>query len=261
MTSFGDWIRLQRQALDLTQQALAERVGCSLAAIRKIESDERRPSRQIAARLADVLDVPASQHDMFLEAARGVRSVEHLLLGREPINSMPSGTVTILFTDIEGSTLLSQLQPEAMKYALARHHRILRNAIESNDGHVFQIVGDSFTAAFDNAPNALEAALDVQRALREEPWDKIRPIRVRMGLHTGVLIKANARYGAGIVEEIHIRNIALAGVRNRASVLLNWAWGYFTWDRGPRIIMRRDPSPDLAKTTERAKAAVDNTSS
>jgi len=70
MTSFGDWIRLQRQALDLTQQALAERVGCSLAAIRKIESDERRPSRQIAARLADVLDVPASQHDMFLEAAR-----------------------------------------------------------------------------------------------------------------------------------------------------------------------------------------------
>jgi NADH:ubiquinone reductase (H+-translocating) len=58
---------------------------------------------------------------------------------------------------------------------------------------------------------------------------------------------------------LHI--LYLAGVRNRASVLLNWAWGYFTWDRGPRIIMRRDPSPGLAKTTERAKAAVDNTSS
>jgi NADH dehydrogenase len=58
---------------------------------------------------------------------------------------------------------------------------------------------------------------------------------------------------------LHI--LYLAGARNRASVLLNWAWGYFTWDRGPRIIMRRGPSPDLAKTTERAKAAVDNISS
>jgi NADH:ubiquinone reductase (H+-translocating) len=58
---------------------------------------------------------------------------------------------------------------------------------------------------------------------------------------------------------LHI--LYLAGVRNRASVLLNWAWGYFTWDRGPRIIMRRDAPPDPAKTTERAKAAVDNTSS
>jgi NADH:ubiquinone reductase (H+-translocating) len=58
---------------------------------------------------------------------------------------------------------------------------------------------------------------------------------------------------------LHI--LYLAGVRNRASVLLNWAWGYFTWDRGPRIILRRDASPDAATTTERAKAAVDNTSS
>ncbi|HEY6415375.1 MAG TPA: FAD-dependent oxidoreductase, partial [Acidimicrobiales bacterium] len=58
---------------------------------------------------------------------------------------------------------------------------------------------------------------------------------------------------------LHI--LYLAGVRNRASVLLNWAWGYFTWDRGPRIIMRPAAPPNLAKTTERARAAVDNTSS
>jgi NADH:quinone reductase (non-electrogenic) len=58
---------------------------------------------------------------------------------------------------------------------------------------------------------------------------------------------------------LHI--LYLAGVRNRASVLLNWAWGYFTWDRGPRIILRRDAPPRLAVTTERAKTAVDNTSS
>ena len=59
--SFGYWIRRQRKALDLTQQVLAERVGCSLAAIKKIEADERRPSRQVAERLAEVLGVPTGQ--------------------------------------------------------------------------------------------------------------------------------------------------------------------------------------------------------
>jgi NADH:ubiquinone reductase (H+-translocating) len=58
---------------------------------------------------------------------------------------------------------------------------------------------------------------------------------------------------------LHI--LYLAGARNRASVLLNWAWGYFTWDRGPRIMLRRDAAPGSVTTTERAKTAADNTSS
>jgi len=192
-SSFGYWIRRQRKALDLTQQVLAERVGCSVAAIKKIESDERRPSRQIAERLADALGVPANQREMFLEVARGIRPIDQLLLAHEPIvpaskeiPSLPSGTVTFLFTDIEGSTLLSQIQPEAMKHALARHHTILRTAIESNNGYVFQIVGDSFSAAFRNALDGLNAALTGQRGLRDEPWGETGPIHVRMGLHTGM---------------------------------------------------------------------------
>lgn len=76
-------MRRQRKALDLTQQVLAERVGCSLAAIKKIESDERRPSRQIAERLADALNVPTDMRDIFLEVARGLRPVEQLSLARE----------------------------------------------------------------------------------------------------------------------------------------------------------------------------------
>ncbi|MGE5223954.1 MAG: adenylate/guanylate cyclase domain-containing protein [Omnitrophica WOR_2 bacterium] len=103
------------------------------------------------------------------------------------MGSYLSGTVTILFTDIEGSTLLSQLQPEAMKLALARHHAILRAAIESNSGYVFQIAGDSFCAAFDDALHALNAALTAQRRLRDEPWGELKPVHVRMGLHTGVV--------------------------------------------------------------------------
>ena len=81
--SFGYWIRRQRKALDLTQKALADGVGCSLAAIKKIESDERRPSRQIAERMADVLGVPARQREMFVDVARGIRSVDQLSLARE----------------------------------------------------------------------------------------------------------------------------------------------------------------------------------
>jgi len=83
--SLGYWIRRRRKTLDLTQRALAERVGCSLAAIKKIEQDERRPSRQVAERLADALSVPASQREAFLEAARGLRSVDQLSFAREPM--------------------------------------------------------------------------------------------------------------------------------------------------------------------------------
>jgi predicted ATPase/transcriptional regulator with XRE-family HTH domain len=88
--SFGYWVRRRRKALDLTQQALAEQVGCSVAAIKKIEADERRPSRQIAELLADILGVPASQRAIFLECARGLRPVDHLPLAGEPAVPMPA---------------------------------------------------------------------------------------------------------------------------------------------------------------------------
>jgi transcriptional regulator with XRE-family HTH domain len=114
--SFGYWIRRQRKALDLTQQVLAERVGCSLAAVKQIESDERRPSRQIAERLADSLSIPADQREIFVECARGLRTVDQLPLARgQLIPSRPTDTVTFLFTDIEGSTKLSQQYPDEMR--------------------------------------------------------------------------------------------------------------------------------------------------
>lgn len=99
---------------------------------------------------------------------------------------LPRGTVTYLFTDIEGSTSLWERDPKAMKAALARHHAILRQAIESNNGTVFQIVGDSFQSAFDLATDALIAAIGAQQGLAQEPWGETGPLRVRMGLNTGL---------------------------------------------------------------------------
>jgi class 3 adenylate cyclase len=82
------------------------------------------------------------------------------------MGALPTGTVTFLYTDIEDSTRLWQEQPEAMTSAHARHDAILRDAIESNNGYIFQIVGDSFSAAFPNAIDGLHAALSAQRMLQ-----------------------------------------------------------------------------------------------
>src|SRR5258707_11738984 len=71
--SFGSWLRLQRKALDLTRVALADRVSCSAATIRKIEAEERRPSAQIVERLADIFSIPPDERMAFLRFARGDR--------------------------------------------------------------------------------------------------------------------------------------------------------------------------------------------
>jgi predicted ATPase/transcriptional regulator with XRE-family HTH domain len=76
--SFGAWVIQQRKALDLTREQLAQQVGCSVSGLRKIESDERRPSRQVAELLADCLQVPPDQRPTFIKAARGVECVERL---------------------------------------------------------------------------------------------------------------------------------------------------------------------------------------
>jgi predicted ATPase/class 3 adenylate cyclase len=110
---------------------------------------------------------------------------------------LPTGTVTFLFTDIEGSTRLWQEKPDAMAIAHARHDVILRDAIESNHGYIFQIVGDSFSGAFHNAVDALNTALQAQRSLRSIISDQHSAVvlKVRMGLHTGAAeIQPDGKY-------------------------------------------------------------------
>jgi LuxR family maltose regulon positive regulatory protein len=99
--------------------------------------------------------------------------------------ALPRGTVTFLFTDIEGSVSIWEKQPGAMKAAVARHHAIVRQTIEANGGVVLKIIGDAFQAAFALASQGLAAALATQRDLRSAEWPETGPLRVRMGLHTG----------------------------------------------------------------------------
>ncbi len=106
----------------------------------------------------------------------------------------PSGTVTLLFTDVEGSTALWDAERDAMAAALRRHDEILRDAIEQAGGYVFKTAGDSFCAAFSAARTGLDAALTAQRNLAAQSWPTSRPIIVRMGLHSGVTEERDGDY-------------------------------------------------------------------
>ena len=97
---------------------------------------------------------------------------------------LPTGTVTFLFTDIEGSTRLWEDHPDAMRDSLACHDEILRDAVESHDGVVFSTMGDGIAAAFLSAPDAIAGVLDAQQRLATATWGGTGPLKVRMGLHT-----------------------------------------------------------------------------
>ena len=87
--------------------------------------------------------------------------------------SIPTGTVTFLFTDVEGSTRLWEESRQGMTIALARHDQIMRDAIESRYGYIFATGGDAFSASFQAVSEAREAALTAQRLLHEEAWNEI----------------------------------------------------------------------------------------
>ena len=100
------------------------------------------------------------------------------------MRSLPSGTVTLLFTDIEGSTKLAQNYPDIWEKLRERHHAILESAVEEHRGYIFQIIGDACCVAFYTASDGLSAAVDAHHKLQREAWGEA-PIKVRMGLLTG----------------------------------------------------------------------------
>jgi class 3 adenylate cyclase len=135
------------------------------------------------------------------------------------VSGAPSGTVTLMFTDVEGSTRLWDAEREAMAAALRRHDEILRGAIEQAGGYVFKTVGDSFCAAFSAARAGLDAALAAQRDLAAQSWPTSRPIVVRMGLHAGVCEERDGDYFGPAVN----RAARLLAVASGGEVLVSGA--------------------------------------
>ena len=111
----------------------------------------------------------------------------------------PTGTVTFLFSDIEGSTRLLEQLRERYDTALSRHAELFRSAIEQFDGHEIDTQGDAFFVAFARARDAVAAAVAAQRALAAEPWPDGVSLLVRMGIHTGEPLASDERYvGMGV---------------------------------------------------------------
>src|SRR3712207_5157940 len=107
---------------------------------------------------------------------------------------LPGGTVTLLFTDIEGSTQLLRRLGDAYAGVLAEHQRLLREAFAAHGGAEVDTQGDAFFVAFPRAMDAVEAAVAAQRALAAHSWPSGAAVRVRMGLHTGEPASTGERY-------------------------------------------------------------------
>jgi predicted ATPase/class 3 adenylate cyclase len=145
---------------------------------------------------------------------------------------LPSGTVTFLLTDVEGSTALWEEAPEAMPAALARHDALFEAAVAEHRGvHIRpRGEGDSRFAVFDSAPDAIAAAIGIQRALAAEPWPTPRPIKVRIGIHTGEAeLRDGDYYGSAVNRCARLRNLGHGG-----QVLLSEATTVLTREQLPR---------------------------
>lgn len=131
----------------------------------------------------------------------------------------PSGTVTFLFTDVEGSTALWEQRPEAMRTALAHHDGLLRSVIEAHGGYVFSTGGDGFAAVFDRAEPAVRAAVASQAALVAATWPQGVELSVRMGLHSGEVQERDGDYfGAAVNRAARVMDAA-----NGAQILVSAA--------------------------------------
>src|SRR5262245_15146708 len=251
--TFGQWLRRNRKAYDLTQAELAVQAGCAVGTLRKFEADELRPSKQLAARLASVFSIPEAEHTAFVAYARGQadppqrRVTGAVQPASDAPTARPSGTVTFLFTDIEGSTRLWEQHPDLMPTAFQRQGAILREAIASHGGYAYKMIGDAFQAAFATAPQALAAALAAQHALATEDWGAIESLRVRMALDSGVVDERGDDYVGPLLN--HTARLVANGYGNQ--ILLSAAARELVWNQLPPGVSVRDLGAHQLKDSTR----------
>ncbi|KKK48001.1 hypothetical protein LCGC14_3149510, partial [marine sediment metagenome] len=128
-------------------------------------------------------------------------------------HAAPDGTVTILFSDIEGSTAITERLGDRRWLELLRgHNAIVREQVAAHEGFEVKAAGDGFMLAFQSARSALQCAIDIQRAFAQHNESADEPIRVRIGLHTGEAIKeADDFYGKNVILAARIAGQAQGG--------------------------------------------------
>jgi predicted ATPase/class 3 adenylate cyclase len=145
-------------------------------------------------------------------------------------------TLTFLFADLEGSTRLWEQFPEAMKAAMARHDAILKAAVEASKGEVVKTTGDGLMATFGSTLDGVNACLNAQRGIQEEPWGETGPLHVRMALHVGESQpRAGDYYGPAVNRAARLMSAARGG-----QVLLSGAAASMVADLLPENISLQD---------------------
>jgi class 3 adenylate cyclase len=168
--------------------------------------------------------------------------------------SLPTGTVTFLLTDVEGSTKLWEDHPEAMRAALARHDAMAVSTAERCNGSVIKSrgEGDSLFMVFGRASDAVQAAAALQQAYHEEPWPQDAPLRVRMALHTGEAELRDADYYGPTVN----RCARLRAIGHGGQVLLSEATEAMVRDSLPEGASLRDVGSYVLKDLRRSAEHV-----
>src|SRR3712207_1638036 len=156
---------------------------------------------------------------------------------------LPQGTVTLLFTDIEGSTQLLRRLGDAYAGVLAAHQRLLREAFQAHGGCEVDTQGDAFFVAFARAVDAVQAAVAAQRALAAHPWSEGGAVRVRMGLHTGEPTASGERY-VGLA--VH-RAARIGAAGHGGPVLLSATTAAVLHDQLPAGVAPRDLGEQTVK--------------
>jgi class 3 adenylate cyclase len=145
-------------------------------------------------------------------------------------DSLPSGTITLLFTDIEDSSRMWDDHRSQMAMALAEHNSVLIDAISGNGGLVVKDKGDGFFAAFPAADQAVTCALSAQRSLRAIDWhEAIGALKVRMAIHTGAIESENGDYHGPVVNRV----ARLEAIAHGGQVLVSEATRALVVDRLP----------------------------
>jgi predicted ATPase/class 3 adenylate cyclase/DNA-binding winged helix-turn-helix (wHTH) protein len=247
---------------ELRLQALEQRVEAELAlghhthviaeleALVRTEPLRESPRRQLmialyrSGRQADALAAyREARHilaeDLGVDPGPALQALELAILNQDPaldtprtVNAAdpagsrsPTGTVTFLMSDIEGSTQLWEAYPELMAVVLRRHDELLRETIERNEGHVVKTKGDGFHAAFSAAGQAVEAATAAQQLLCNEEWPAPITVRVRMAIHSGQCEERDGDYFGPTVNRVaRLETIAHGGqvlVSGTCAELLN----------------------------------------
>jgi predicted ATPase/class 3 adenylate cyclase len=270
--SFGALLRDYRLAAGLSQEELAERAGMSAKGLSALENGRRQaPYRHTVALLARALGLPASDAAA-LEAAvlraraqapaadpapasvapaagSGAAGGADREAAPPGAGTLPSGTLTFLLTDIEGSTPLWERHPAAMQAAIARHDALMDEGLKRYGGRQVKErgEGDSIFAVFTSPSAALAAVCALQQALLAEPWPDAAPLRVRMGLHTGEAgLREGDYYGVTVNRTTRIRSLAHGG-----QVLLSRSTHDLLRDGLPEGVGLRPLGPQVLKGLER----------